>query len=150
MPIGLIKWIPEIVVFIFTTILAIMLHNGAMDRATLKHNKAMQDLTVTLENNCDKKQKKTKESYDALQGKIRSLNARLIDADSVRRSAQCNAVISSDNAAGEHNGAASGSGSAGGNGLTTQFLRGFAGEAEHYRLQLIACQGWITQNCTPE
>jgi hypothetical protein len=112
-------------------------------RLAVKHAEELKAQEKALVADCQADKKITREVSDDFQKKNRLLNKHIDDLNRVHNpSAICVPVAG---AAGGSDGAAAGAGPAGAHGVNAGALLAFAGEAERYRLQLIACQEFITR-----
>lgn len=105
-----------------------------------QHAQALLEQEDTLKKQCAADKAITKEVADDLQSKNDALSRRLSALKRVQPSA---CIVPTPGAAIGSNEAAGGAIATRAHGITTESLYDFAGEAESYRLRLIACQSFI-------
>lgn len=146
------KFLPEIAAALFTAALGLILHTGAMDHEKLNQQHALSDqasrITATLNAACQKDKAITTEVSHDYETKISALNTQLAHLKRLR-GPSCIPILTDapasnparpDDAAQSRQHARPN-----GQGLNPEWLYDFAAEAEHYRLQLISCQNFLTQ-----
>lgn len=138
--VGIIKYWIVIPAILVTGFIAFQLHKIDVARLEAKQNKALAAQEKQLNEACDKAQQITKEVSHDYQEQLSTLGRQLDTLKRVRAQSKCVPVSNSParrdepTHAGEffrHHG------------LRTDWLYDFAGDAEKYRLQLIACQNFI-------
>lgn len=134
-------WQP-IVATILTFILSYGLHRLDVYRLEDNQRQALEEQSVSLQNNCKKVQAITEGVSNDYHKKIINLNASLVALKRVQPS-RC-VPLSTANATRGNNDSNTPSINAGQDGVTSEALIDFAGDAERYRLQLNACQAFIT------
>lgn len=126
-------------------LLAVLVSGGLYIRvllADLAAVKLERDTAQATSKACQDDQKLTEGISNDYQTKIRSLNRQLAGLKRVRDNPNCAPVA--DTASGRDAKAGAGQPS-GQNGIRAEWLLDYAAEAEQYRLQLIACQDFITK-----
>lgn len=125
-------------------VIALILHNVSLEWTKASYERKIEAVKQEQIAACERDKNLTKEVSDGYQKQVASLTARIADLKRVRPSA-CIPVA---NPAARCDGTAVIGGHAGANGqggVTSDFLYDFAGEAETYRLRLIACQSFISK-----
>ena len=125
-------------------VVALFLHNISLEWTKASYERKIEAAKQEQIAACERDKNLTKEVSDGYQKQVASLTARIADLKRVRPSS-CIPVA---NPAARCDGSASSGGHAGANGqsgVTSDFLYDFAGEAETYRLRLIACQSFISK-----
>lgn len=125
-------------------VVALLLHNVSLAWTKASYERKIENARAEEVAACERDKNLTKEVSSDYQKQISALNSRIADLKRVRPSV-CIPVA---NPAARCDGTAVIGGHAGANGqggVTSDFLYDFAGEAETYRLRLIACQSFISK-----
>lgn len=136
----LLKYWQPIAAAIVTALLAWGAHSLDVSWIEARHAKELAAQETALRAECKADKELTKEVSHGYQSKITDLNAKLAALKRVRPS-RCVVPIAGDTAG--RSPAAGADKPAGQDGTPAESLYDFAGDAEKYRLQLIACQEFI-------
>lgn len=128
--------------FVATAGLAWLLHSFDVGRIELQHAMDMNAQQTALQEQCRKDKAITTETSHDYQQTLSNLTDQLA---ALKRLQPSRCVMPAASAAPRCHDAAGGGKSAEQNGVDTDTLYDFAGEAERYRLQLIACQSFIAR-----
>lgn len=126
--------------FVLTALLGWFLHSADVARLELQQELALQTQEKQLKEICTADKAITTETSNAYQKQIADLGAQLADIKRLRPS-RC--VMPAAGTAARCDAAAGAGKPAEQDGIDTDTLYDFAGEAEQYRLQLIACQNFV-------
>lgn len=93
MPALIFKFLPEIAIFIMTSILGFMLHTGAMDHAAIAAKKKLESQITNDQISCQVAQNTTMEISRETQKKLSALTAALATAKRMHGSGRCIPII---------------------------------------------------------
>lgn len=138
---------PALAVAFVTAGLALGLHNWRVDRLQEQHRQAIESTKSAMQLACTAAQNLTQGVSNAYQKKLADLNDQLAAVKRVRHNPRC--VSTTASATSRRDAAASQQKPAATNAIRAEWLVDFAAEAEKYRLQLIACQDFVTRATAP-
>lgn len=138
----LLKYWQPLAAAIATAALAWLLHSVDVHRLEAKHQRNLVSNAAAIQAECTADKRLTAEVSNDYQTRIAALNNELA---AVKRLRPSKCVVPTPIPAPGRNEATSRTKPAEEDGVTSDALYDFAGEAEQYRLQLIACQAFITK-----
>lgn len=138
---------PALAVAFVTAGLALGLHNWRVDRLQEQHRQALESTKSAMQLACTAAQNLTQGVSNAYQKKLADLNDQLAAVKRVRHNPRC--VPTTASATSRRDAAAIQQKPVGTNAIRAEWLVDFAAEAEKYRLQLIACQDFVTRATAP-
>lgn len=139
----LLKYWQPILAAVLTAALSYGAHSLDVYRIEDNQRAALEQKATDDKKQCDDDKRITKEASDGFQKRLTDLSGQL-DALKRVQPSRCIAVSTPVTACGRNAEASTGK-HAGANGITSDALYDFAGQAEKYRLQLIACQSFINE-----
>lgn len=142
----LLKYWQPLLAFVLTAVIAFSLHSWDVDRINAKHKLALKDAveaaTKAANDECAKDKQITTEVSNEYQNKIANLTVQLNRIKRLYNSSKCVPITRPT----ERRDAAPSEGKpAGQSGVSSGWIVDIAGEGEQYRLQLLACQDFITK-----
>jgi hypothetical protein len=132
-----------ILAVVCTAVLGYLLHAVDVARLEAKQRAAITDQVATDTKSCNEAKKITEDVSNDYRQKSETLATQLADAVSLRKS-QC-VIVSTTGSSCRNNGTAQTGKPTSQDGVTATALLNLAAEGEGYRLQLSACQDFITK-----